>query len=84
MAKQQSFSIDAKDEEQPGVYAVEKVEYEYGDGLSDTASSHTYAKAGSYTVRASMIMDVAPGVGVGAPFRDGFAVPCSPTTATIG
>ena len=84
--KTATFNLDAKDDDQPGIYAVEKVEYEYGDGQSDTAASHAYAKAGSYTVRASMVMDVAPNLNPGdrPPFGDGFGVSCTPATVTIG
>jgi hypothetical protein len=79
--KTATFSLDAKNEDEPGIYMVDKVEYQYGDGQTDTSGAHTYAKAGSYTVGASMVMDVAPDAE--APFRDGFAIPCSPATATI-
>jgi hypothetical protein len=82
--KTATFNLDTKDEYEPGVYTIEKVEYAYGDGQSNTNASHSYAKAGSYVVRASMVMDVAPGPNVGAPFRDGFAVSCTPATVTIG
>lgn len=78
-----SLSLAATDEELPGVYVIETIQYEYGDGDSAIDNSHTYAKAGSYTVRASMTMDVAPGTEIDAPFPDGFAVPCSPATVTI-
>lgn len=76
-------SLDTKDDYQPGVYTVEKVEYQYGDGQAGTTGSHNYAQAGAYTVHASLVMDVAPGTEVYAPFPDGFAVLCSPTRATI-
>jgi len=84
-----AFDLDVTNGSQQGVYGIEKAEYTYGDGASEASGSvnqqsHTYAQAGSYAVNASLIMDVAPGADVGAPFRDGFRIPCFPTIVTVG
>jgi len=83
IGKTVTLKLDIKDAYAPGVYDAGDVEYDYGDDHSGSEVGHTYANAGSYTVRAYMEMDVAPGGNVAAPFKDGAMVSCSPVTVTI-
>jgi hypothetical protein len=78
-----TLGVEAANEFRPGVYNVEKTTFDYGDGTSGDSKRHTYAAAGVYTLHASLVMDVAPGPDVNAPFKDGFEVLCEPHVVGI-
>ncbi|HJQ08329.1 MAG TPA: hypothetical protein VJ836_02485 [Candidatus Saccharimonadales bacterium] len=80
------MSITAENEFEPGIYAVSNVDYQFGDGAVKNDGRpdnerYTYAKAGSYVVRADMIMETTPDGN--APFKNGATIPCAPTTVII-
>jgi len=57
--------------------------YTFGDGAIEEhglATIHTYPRPGTYTVRADITMDVAPGVN--APFKNG-SVSCIAASVTV-
>lgn len=78
-----NFQLVTKDLDVPAMWAMQDVEYDYGDGgpseySSAIASGHTYGHPGSYKVSAIIHMDSA-----GAPINKTNTVNCPPVTVEV-
>jgi len=87
--KKVNFRIQGTELDEPGLYGVNHVDFNFGDGKRDDENGlgedHTYSRAGTYTVGAVVVLEVvAPGAAGDAwPIRNGEQVPCTATTVTI-
>lgn len=83
IGKRVIVTTEAEDYSEHRMYTLDEVRYRYGDGPEEAGrlnkQQHIYKEDGTYTVGASIVIDVAPGV----LYRGAKEFVCKPTVVTV-